>query len=469
MAIAKSMHAVSLAALILTTGIVASAPLRAADMGIPVIRVAASDAVSRFITLGIGKAIVIDLPRDIKSVLVADPKIANAVVRSARRAYLIGVKVGQTNVFFFDAAGKQIAGFNIAVTRDLNGVRAALKRAVPDATIQIEGIGQSVMLTGSVETPAEAQQAFDIASRLVGGDAKVINGITVRSGDQVMLKVTVAEVDRQIIKQLGVDINASLGYGTAVLNSQNPFAATGQTPSNALGVGLPQTIGGNSIGATLRAMDQAGVTHILAQPTLTAISGETADFLVGGQFPYPVPASCANCAPAIEFKNFGVSLKFTPVVLSAGRISLKLMTEVSSLSTENSVTVGGSSVPSLSVRRAGTTIEIPSGGSLALAGLLQQQSKQAISGWPGLTQVPVLGTLFKSRDYLNNETELMILVTPYIVHAVAADKLARPDDGFADPSDPSAIFLGHLNRIYGHKGDSESPGKYHGRPGFILD
>ena len=185
---------------------------------------------ARFLSLGIGKSIVIDLPRDIKDVLVADPKIANAVVRSAQRAYIIGAAVGQTNIVFFDSAGQQIAAYDIAVKRDLNGARAALKQILPNSDIQIEGLGDSVILTGTAATPIEAQQASDIAARLAGGADKVVNSITVRGRDQVMLKVTVAEVARSIIKQLGIDLSGSLNYGTAVVNfnNSNPFTATGQ-------------------------------------------------------------------------------------------------------------------------------------------------------------------------------------------------------------------------------------------------
>src|SRR3954467_9324875 len=188
------------------------------------IQVVGSDSSSRFVQLGIGKSVVIDLPRDVKDVLVAEPKYANAVIRSTRRAYLIGVAVGQTNIFFFDAEGKQIAGFDIAVTRDLNGVRAALKQSLPEADVRIEGVGDGVMLTGSASSPAESQQAFDLASRLVGDGAKVVNGISVRGRDQVMLKVTVAEVQRDVIKQLGIDLNRQLSSGqTLGVINNNPF------------------------------------------------------------------------------------------------------------------------------------------------------------------------------------------------------------------------------------------------------
>ena len=193
---------------------------------------------ARFLSLGIGKSVVIDLPRDIKDVLVADPKIANAVVRSAQRAYIIGAAVGQTNIVFFDSAGQQIAAYDIAVKRDLNGVRAALKQTLPNADIQIDGLGDGVMLTGTAASPIEAQQAGDLAARLVGGADKVVNSIVVRGRDQVMLKVTVAEVARTIIKQLGIDLTGSLNYGTAVVNfnNSNPFTAYGRSlvASNAI-------------------------------------------------------------------------------------------------------------------------------------------------------------------------------------------------------------------------------------------
>jgi pilus assembly protein CpaC len=231
-------------------------------------------------------------------------------------------------------------------------------------------------------------------------------------------------------------------------------------------------------------MERAGVIHTLAEPNLTAISGETASFMAGGEFPIPNGLSCDTtksppvCQAQVEFKKFGVSLMFTPVVLSEGRISLKVMTEVSDLSNQNSMTmtVPGSSdsltIPSIRTRRAETVVEIPSGGSLAMAGMIQQQSQQSIDGIPGLMQVPVLGALFKSRDFINHQSELMVLVTPYVVRAVAQKDLSRPDDGFVDANDPSTVLLGRFNKIYGANGKTEPAkpsGSYHGKVGFILD
>jgi pilus assembly protein CpaC len=413
-------------------------------------------------------------------VLVADPKIANAVIRSAQRAYIIGAAVGQTNIVFFDSAGQQIAAYDIAVKRDLNGVRAALKATLPNADIQIEGLGDGVVLSGSAASPIEAQQAGDLAARLVGGADKVVNSIAVRGRDQVMLKVTIAEVQRSIIKQLGIDLAANMNYGTAVVkfNNTNSFTANSAplVGTNALTTSFGST---PTVQATLRAMETAGVVRTLAEPNLTAISGESATFISGGEFPIPTGVTCqtttggaiGNCVQSVSFKKFGISLNFTPVVLTEGRISLRVMTEVSEVSTENALTggAGGTTIPSIKTRRAETTLEIPSGGALAMAGLIQDQTKQAINGLPGLSTLPVLGALFRSRDYVNNQTELMVLVTPYIVRAVAQKDLSRPDDGFAAASDPQADLLGSINRIYGVPGRVEPARNYRGTYGFITD
>jgi len=489
-------------------GAAGAAERQVGEPGTQPIVVAASDFGSRFLPLGKGKSVVVDFPRDIKDVLVADPKIATAVTRSSRRAYIIAITAGATNIFFFDSAGKQLAGFDIAVTRDVSPIRAAIHRIMPDSDVNVEGIGDGIMLTGTAANQAEAQQACAVASHFVGASesgfsgsagsgagagssgsgsttvvsvggagsnngssnscsgssSKVINSIIVRGRDQVMLKVTVAEMDRTVIKQLGVNLSGSVGYGATVVNfnNTNAFPVNGTPPSSVAGVFK------NGLTATLQAMEQVGVVRTLAEPTLTAISGESAHFLAGGMFPYPIPSTNGQ-PPGIAFQNFGVGLTFSPVVLSEGRISLHVSTEVSQLNSTISVTVAGTTVPGLDVRRADTTVEIPSGGSLAMAGMIENHTKQDITGFPGLMQVPILGTLFKSRDYQNNQTELVVLVTPYVVHAVAQKDLSRPDDGFADPSDPASVLLGRLNRIYGVGGTTDPPDNYRGKYGFILD
>jgi pilus assembly protein CpaC len=466
----------ALAALVIVALASRSTPATAAD---PAPRIAApavqilGDQATQFMPLGVGKSVVIDLPGDIKDVLVADPKIANAVVRTSRRAYIIGVAIGQTNVYFFDGEGRQLMGFDIAVTRDLNGIRAGLRRALPGSEIEVEGLADGIMLTGSVASPIEAQQAYDLAARLAGDGSKVVNGISVRVRDQVMLKVTVAEVRRDIIKQLGVDLNASLSSGQAALTlvNNNPFPINQPlVPGNGL------TVNYRGVSATLRAMERAGVVRTLAEPTLTAISGEAATFLAGGEFPVVGGVSCQppgsnQCTSTVQFKKFGVGLNFTPLVLSEGRISMKILTEVSELSSEGALVSAGFSIPSLSVRRAETSVEIPSGGSLVMAGMIQDQTKQQLSGFPGIMNLPVLGALFKSRDYINHQTELVVLVTPYVVRAAAQKDLSRPDDGFADASDASTTLLGRFNRLYGVPG-TDNPRQvngYRGSIGFFLD
>ncbi|UPK35780.1 type II and III secretion system protein family protein [Bradyrhizobium sp. 186] len=457
------------------------APMQA-DLGVaPVATIA--PARTRSLSLGVGKSVVIDLPREVKDVLVADPKIANAVIRSAQRAYIIGGQVGQTNVVFFTADGQQVASYDIAVKRDLNGMRTALRQSLPG--VQIEGVGDSVMLTGSVTSPVEAQQAGDVAAKLVGSADKVVNNIVVRGRDQVMLKVVVGEVRRDIVKQLGVDLSASLNAGTAVVNfnNSNPFAVSGGpiVGSNGLGItGLAKGVA--TVNATMRAMESAGVMRTLAEPSLTAISGENATFIAGGEFPIPAGYSCDPvthvCTTQITYKKFGISLNFTPVVLSEGRISLRVMTEVSELSNQSSITVtqalsssstNSITIPSIQTRRAETTLEIPSGGSMAMAGLIQQQTKQAINGLPGVDQVPILGALFRSQDFVNNETELMVIVSPYVVRAVAQKELSRPDDGFAPASDAQTALLGRMNRLYGIARRVDPINGIEGDFGFIID
>jgi pilus assembly protein CpaC len=453
-------------------------PVVASDYRVPPPVAADSQNNARPVSLGIGKSFVVDLPRDIKDVLVADPKIANAVVRSAQRAYIIGAAIGQTNIVFFDASGQQIASYDIAVTRDLNGLRAAFRQLFPNSDIRIEGVGDGVVLTGSAANPLEAQQAGEMAARLAGGVDKVVNSITVRSRDQVMLKVTVAEVQRSIIKQLGIDLQANLSYGTSVVNFNNTPPFTANNAPLVANNGLTTTFG-SSVQATLRAMESANVVRTLAEPNLTAISGESATFISGGEFPIPTGVTCqtttsgaiGQCVQTVSFKKFGISLNFTPVVLTEGRISLRVMTEVSEVSTENALQggVGGTTIPSIKTRRAETTLEIPSGGSMAMAGLIQKQTKQAVNGLPGMMELPVLGSLFRSRDFINNQTELCVIVTPYVVRAVAQKDLSRPDDGFAAASDPQAQLLGTINRIYGVPNRSEPARNYRGTYGFITD
>jgi pilus assembly protein CpaC len=427
--------------------------------------------------LSIGKSLIVDLPRDAKEVFVANPRVANAVVRSARKLFIIGVADGATSIFAMDGDGQQIAALEISVGRDLNVLRQTLRTALPRAEIEVKPAGDSILLIGQVPNASDASQAMDIAKAFVGVSAgasgassgAVINSLTIRGRDQVLLKVTIAEVSRQAMKQLGVNVDGS--WSSLAANIINPFTVGLSRPDTIV------TLGNTSNGAQLRAMERAGVSRILAEPTLTAVSGEAAKFTAGGELPIPSSQSCTPaafpggtpiCQIGVEYKPYGVSLNFTPIVLSEGRISMRIATEVTEVDVESSRSIGLILVPGFRVRKADTTVEVPSGGTMMTAGLIQQSSRQAINGFPGLLNLPILGALFRSRDYQRNETELLIMVTPYLAKPADPRQIARPDDGFVDAHDAQSILLGRLNKIYGSGKPSAGQG-YRGRIGFIAD
>lgn len=432
---------------------------------------------SERIDLSVGKSVLIDLPRDVKDVLVGNPKVANAVVRSTRNIFIIGIAGGATSVFAMDAQGNQIAAFDITVGKDLNILRQTLRTAMPGSQISVKAAGDSVLLVGSVASASEASQAADIATAFIEnssgagvGTGKVINALTIRGKDQVMIKVSIAEIQRTVLKQLGIESEGSWKIGNVAIDTavENPFATGTQNAIRAM----------NSSGsyATLRAMERAGVMRTLAEPTLTAISGETASFLVGGEIPVLGGVNCNNgiCTQTVEFKKFGVSLTFTPIVMSEDRMSLRIATEVSEVDPTNSISTTYATLPGFKVRRSETTVELPSGGTLVTAGLIQQQGRQTISGVPGLKNIPILGTLFRSREYQRQETELMISVTPYIAAPILPGAVKRPDDGFVEASDPQGVLLGRFNKIYGTartgaKAKGSASERLRGRPGFIND
>ncbi len=425
----------------------------------------------RRIKIGLNKSLIIRLPKNARDVLVSNPKKVDAIVRSANLTYLIGLEVGQTNVFFFDKNGREMLILEVEVERDLTSLRRMISRLLPDASIKIEAINDNVILSGVAKSSSEANRAKQLAEKFAGDEKKVLNLIQISGKEQVMLKVTIAEMQRDVLKQLGVDLTAALRIGSSVVNfaSINPFNVAG-TVLNGSGATSLYTSGGgdNTVNSVLRAMERVGVLRTLAEPTLTAITGESAKFLAGGEFPVPVGRD-RDGNITIEFKPFGVGLGFTPVVLSGGRISMKVSTEVSELSSQGAVSVGTISIPALKVRRAETTVELPSGGSLVMAGLIQESLKQTINGFPGIKDVPILGSLFRSRDFQNSETELVVIVTPYIVKSVARAKLVRPDKGFEIASDMETIFMGQLHKVYGVRGRPLPRGAYRGGVGFIIE
>lgn len=426
------------------------------------------------LSMGVGKSVIIDLPQDASEIFVANPKVANAVVRSSRKLYVIGTGGGQTTIFAMNRAGQQIATIEISVGRDVGELGRIIKTAVPNSNVDARTINETIILTGSVQSAGDAQKVVDIANGFLESlgrvsKGKIINSLSILGRDQVMLKVTIAEVQRQIIKQLGVsNITAGGGWGTLFLD--HPLSLNAVSPSNS---NLMLSRGGsNPLSATLRAFERYGVSRILAEPTVTAISGETAKFIAGGELPVPSSQSCTptgGCIIGVSFKPYGVSLNFTPVVVSEGRILLRVATEVTEIDPTTVVAFQSANIPSMRTRKNETSVELPSGASIATAGLIQNKSRQTINGLPGLMNLPVLGTLFRSRDYQREETELLIVVTPYIAKPVKGRELVRPDDGFSDPTDPQSWLLGRVNRIYSTKSNPQLIRNFRGRIGFIND
>ena len=463
----------------------------------PGVRIGAQEgAQTRRLTMGVGKSLIIDLPADASEIVVGNPKVANAVVRTPRRIFLLGSDNGQTTIFAIDKEGRRIATIELSVGRDVNELLAILKTAMPNSQVDVKTVNDTIILTGAVDSAVEAQKAADIADAFVGYTAiggggggsqvsfsntqvirgRVINSITIRGKDQVMLKVTVAEVQRQAIKQLGVTPNGAWGSGanTGQFNTGNslPLSADYASERNGVFNALGKS---GSFGAVVSALERNGLARVLAEPTVTAISGESATFTAGGEFPAPQTETCAvtngvrSCQISYQYKPYGVSLNFTPVVLSEGRIQLRLATEVTEidgLQNARSTTVN---IPAFRTRRHETTVELPSGGSIVSAGLIQQKSRQIISGQPGLMSLPILGSLFRSRDFQSEETELMIVVTPYIAKTLRPDQISRPDDGFMAASDPQSVFLGRVNRIYARPSNPQIIQNYRGKVGFIHD
>ncbi|EJL27996.1 Flp pilus assembly protein, secretin CpaC [Caulobacter sp. AP07] len=485
---------------------------------------------SQNLNLPKGKSAIIELPVDVRDMLVTNPQVADAVLRSPRRIYVLGVGQGSTDAVFFDAAGRKILTLAIRVDQDSGQLEDTLRRVLPNANIQVQPIRDSVILTGLVANAGESTMASQIAAQFVGKPENVLNMLAIAGKDQVMLKVRIVEVQRNIIKQLGVDSNAVLGQ---LGETQYKF---GLSPTYAVNGGLlgggiggwlrdttkqPQMVvpcaagvsgscyqvvhstvfdtvdaNGNPIkvinGNTatvkdtagspglnqgkgmIQAFERVGLVRTLAEPNLTVVSGEAGKFLVGGEFPVPTGQDSTGKV-SIEFKPYGVGLGYTPIVLSGGRISLKLSTEVSELSSLGAFTLasttGGASltVPGLTVRRAETTVELPSGGSLMIAGLLQQQTKQNIDALPGMTNLPILGSLFRSRDYLNGETELVVIITPYIVDPTRPQDLQTPADGLQTASDMSTALLGRLNKVVKAPTGANAGRAYQGPVGYVIE
>ncbi|CAA2137335.1 type II and III secretion system protein family protein [Hyphomicrobium sp. ghe19] len=475
--------------------------------------------IRKSLKIGMGKSVLLEFPRDVRDVMVSNPAVVDAVVLSSNRVFLLAKGTGEANAFFFDTSGAQFATMELYIERETAGLQSLLNRIITGASIKVEMLNQTVILTGSVKSPIDSTRAGNIAAQFISqqltstsinvkegvtmGDSQtnqqkqpVINMLTVEAEEQVMLKVTVAEVQRTVLKQLGVNLGGMLQSGsfstTLLTENSLPISAAqglGTLPTFGLpaaasaacaigsicafNTGPPGALGnsgllsgwgsgGNRIQSAIRALERDGLIRTLAEPNLTAISGEPAEFLAGGEVPYVTGIDTQTGTSSVAFKKFGVQLGFTPVVLSEGRISLKIDTSVSDISQF----IGGN--PVFDTRQAKTVVELPSGGSLALAGLINTKTQQNIDGLPGAKDIPILGTLFRSRDFQNQESELVVIVTPYLVQPTSRQQLAAPTDGLAPATDLKADFLGHLNRIYG-KSEAMPSGGLKGDYGFIVE
>lgn len=485
-----------------------------------------------------GKSAIVDLPVEARDVVVANPDIADAVMRTARRGFLLGLKNGETNVFFLDAQGRQILALEVRVARDTSELDSLISRLAPEARVQAEGVGESIILSGEVPNAAVADRVLRLAQNYAGSPDKVVNLMSVKTGDQVQLRVRIVEMQRSVIKQLGVNLSGSnilnqllpkdwglrfatangfstngsflggstvdatwaqnfirptsntFGSGTSALLNPSQFAGAGGYSSlidpltgvRSTTFGPGELVTGQRTDSNVQALERVGLARTLAEPTLTATSGESAKFLAGGEF--PVPTAQEGNRVSVSFKPFGVGLGFTPTVLSADRISLKISTEVSEISTAASFrqadtvirdsagnvteTIRGLSIPGVSTRRAETTLELPSGRSMVMAGLIQQSTRQSIEGLPGLKDLPILGNLFRSRDFQSNDTELVIIITPYLVNSTSMDQLQTPADGYAPATDAEALVLGRMNRIVRPSSQRLPQGRYRAPVGHVL-
>lgn len=452
-------------AMLATALCLAAPPVLAASATGSYLKVSArAQGATQAVTLELNKSMILDLPQNASEVIVSQPGIAQAIMRTKSRAILQGIASGSTNIIFLGADGAAVAVLDITVGGQSDvgaALEAALAQTIPGSRIRVQSVQAAgggaishVVLTGSVRSQDDAAKAVLIAGQYAGGDTNVANVLQVAGNQQVVLKVTVAEVDRTVVKQLGINLDVSSGgLITGIVNSPNTTLGdvSGATPLTTITAGA--TLGPLTVSATLKALERRNALRTLAEPTLTAMSGQPAEFLVGGETPYNT--SDGNGHVIVAFKEYGVKLNFTPTVKSNGRIGLLIDTNVSE-------PAGGGAITE---RGAKTTVELPVGCTLAIGGLLQENEKHELAQMPGLGDIPILGALFRSRDYIHEQTELVIMVTPTL-----AD-LGRPDlptDDYHIAGDAEAIFLGHLEKQYG-VGTDGMRGGYQGSVGFVLD
>ncbi|MEO6395272.1 MAG: type II and III secretion system protein family protein [Devosia sp.] len=428
------------------------------------------------IELQVNKSMIVDLPVAAGEVIASQPEVATVVMRSKTRAVVQGVAGGDTNIFFLDSKGVSITVLDLKVFQPRsdvgNALESAIARNIPGSNIAVESVllGDStnrVVLTGTAQSQDDVAKATAIAIQFAGGAENVANIVSIGGNQQVKLKVTVAEVNRETVKQMGINLDGELTVGALTAGFANIPAlggASGVSTNNGPTVNIDT--GNFSLEASLRALERQGAVRTLAEPTLTAMSGTEASFLAGGEFPVPTEID-ADGKVTYTFKEFGVKLTFTPTVKTNGILALAIDTEVSELTTEGGFTIGPITIQATKKRAAKTTVEMRSGESIAIGGMLQDKIRQQVNQFPGLGNIPILGALFRSRDFIQSQTELVIMVTPYLAEAGPRPEL--PTDTYVVAGDAEAIFLGHLENMYAVGETGDLRGSYKGSVGFVLD
>ncbi|WP_374383333.1 type II and III secretion system protein family protein [Dongia sp.] len=448
--------------------------------GAPIDQLLSTTPVDKRIEVSVNNTLEVNLVQPVRDIILGNPDIADVIIRSPSKLFIAGKTVGSTNLFLLDASGKMIDNFQISVHPDAKAAEAAIRSAMPNERITIEGAGDSLVLNGTASSDLSSRQAVNIARRFVANDQQIINMMRLGAEQQVLIKVSVAEVQKSALKELGLEnlispttigdlaIAGVTGGASATVDGGffsdlvTGSAITG-TPAGALFIDGP-----GAIDSTVKILEQHGLANNLAEPNLVAVSGEYATMLAGGEV--PIPTATDDGVITVTFKPFGVSLTFLPIVLDKGRISLKIATEVSAANFTESVSIGDIVLPSFIVRRATSTVELPSGGSIMMAGLLNNEITDALRGVPGLMNIPILGTLFRSTSFQQQETELVIVARAFIVQPTDPNVLSLPTDGFAPAGDLDFYLLGRLQNIYTnrHGAAKEQVPQLQGPIGYII-
>ena len=458
-----------------------AAALAASAMGsAPMPAAAQTAATGRVLQINTGRGELITLPTPMSDLFIADDKIADVQVRSPTRLYIFGKASGETNISATNAAGKVVWQTVVRVGTNLESVGDMLRVAMPDAQIQVTPMNGLMLLTGAVRSPEDASEAERLVQAYVGDSTKVLSRLKVATPLQVNLQVRFAEVSRSFLKQVGVRFTGNDAFQNTNIDdspffnglSGNAGSITYDEAKDSILFGFVPaatrtslSLGGRLLGTNiLGALDVGetiGQVTTLANPNLTALSGETGTFLAGGEFPIPINQGLG--AVSVEYKSYGIGLTYSPTVLSDGRISLRVKPEVSQLSDAGSVQISGTTIPALTTRRAETTVELGSGQSFMIAGLLQNDHQNSIEKTPFLGDLPILGALFRSNSFRRSETELVIIITPYLVKPVDANRIALPTDGYASPDDATRLLGAQLSS----PGPAERPKPTMAPPTFV--